>query len=263
MGLSFSQLLNSLTAKTDGRYATTIPDNWMQGRTTYGGLSAALCLAVIEKTYPGLPPLRAAQVTFTGPAGGAVLINTDVIRQGRSVTHICATLTDESGTATHAVFSFGVKRESRLDADFTSRPSVPSPEQSNDLFSGKFGPAFTRNYECLIAKGAMPLSGAKQSEQFIWVRHKDKNTNNLAALIGIADVPPPAVLPMFTELAPISSMNWMMNFIVDDARTTDGWWLIRSAAEHARKGYSSQDMQVWNREGQLVVTGRQNIAIYY
>jgi len=55
----------------------------------------------------------------------------------------------------------------------------------------------------------------------------------------------------------------MMNFLSEDISTDEGWWLMRSAAEHARDGYSSQDMQVWNSRGELIITGRQNVAIFY
>ena len=109
----------------------------------------------------------------------------------------------------------------------------------------------------------MPISGSKESEHFIWVRHKDPDANNLVGLIALADMPPPAVLPMFEEPAPISSMTWMMNFLRDDISSEDNWWLMRTAAEHARDGYSSQDMQVWNKAGDLVISGRQNVAVFY
>ena len=55
----------------------------------------------------------------------------------------------------------------------------------------------------------------------------------------------------------------MFNFTSTKLDTDDGWWLMRTAAEHAREGYSSQDMQVWNTKGELVITGRQNVAIFY
>ena len=32
----------------DGGFATTIPDDWMQGRTSYGGFSAALALVAAQ-----------------------------------------------------------------------------------------------------------------------------------------------------------------------------------------------------------------------
>jgi acyl-CoA thioesterase len=76
-------------------------------------------------------------------------------------------------------------------------------------------------------------------------------------------MPPPAVLPMFKEFAPISSMTWMMNFVKEDLSTSDGWYLLRSEAENAQDGYSSQDMQVWNSDKELLITGRQSVAIFY
>ena len=79
----------------------------MQGRTTYGGLSAALCLEAVQRTYPELPPLRSAHVSFAGPVGGTVSISTKLMRQGGSVCFISAELQGEKGLATHVVFCFG------------------------------------------------------------------------------------------------------------------------------------------------------------
>lgn len=235
----------------------------MQGRTTYGGMSAALCYQAVANNYPTLPPLRSAQINFIGPAGGEVTVSTKIMRQGRSVTYISAEMTGEKGLATHAVFCFGESRESRLNSDYSIAPDVPGIEQSENFFASNQGPSFANNYDCLLAKGGHPLSGSDAHEHYIWVRHKDKNATDLAALIGIADMPPPAVLPMFKAFAPISSMSWMMNFLREDINTENGWWLMRSAAEHARNGYSSQDMQVWNTAGDLVISARQSVAIFY
>ena len=260
---SFSELLDSLKHVAEQHSTVNITENWMQGRTTYGGMSAALCYQAVSNDFPGLPPLRSAQINFIGPAGGDVSVTTKVMRQGKSVSFISAEMSGEKGLATQAVFCFGSSRESRLNQDFTKAPKVPSVEQSENFFASGFGPSFANNYDCLLAKGGHPISGSNAHEHFIWVRHKDKNANNLAALIGLADMPPPAVLPMFKEFAPISSMTWMMNFLQQDISTQDGWWLMRSAAEHARDGYSSQDMQVWNKAGDLIIAARQNVAVFY
>ena len=262
-GPGFSELLNNLIVDEDGLRNVTITDNWMQGRTTYGGLSAAICLKAVLDEYPDLPPLRSAQVNFIGPVGGPVAVKTSIMRQGRSVSYISAEMYNEKGLATHTVFCFGTSRESKLERDFTDPPQVPTFEESENFFDSGFGPAFSRNYDCLLAQGGHPISGSEHSEHFIWVRHKDRQADDLVALVGIADMPPPAVLPMFKEFAPISSMTWMMNFLSEDISTTDGWWLMRSAAEHSRDGYSSQDMQVWNADGRLVISARQNVAVFY
>lgn len=263
MSTSFSDILNGFEQVDEQRVNATVPESWMQGRTTYGGLSAALCLQAVNLTIKDLPPLRSAQVNFIGPVGGKVTIETSVMRRGRSVAYISASMMGVKGLATHAVFCFGEARESRLNQDFTKTPAVPGVESSEDFFSRGPGPAFAAHFDCLLSKGGMPVSASKESEHFIWVRHKDLQANTLVGLIGIADMPPPAVLPMFKEFAPVSSMTWMMNFLTDDYSSEDGWWLMRTAGEHARDGYSSQDMQVWNKNGDLVVTGRQSVAVFY
>lgn len=261
---SFSELLNTLYQASDETWRMAITENWLQGRTTYGGLSAAICLASVEKSFPDLPPLRSAQINFIGPVAGDVSVKLSIMRQGRSVTYISAEMSGDKGLATHAVFCFGQGRESKLNTCFTSPPvGVPNVTDSTDFFDSEFVPSFARNYDCKLAQGGHPISGSAHNEHFIWVRHKDKNATDMPALLGIADMPPPAVLPMFTEFAPISSMTWMLNILSEDISTDDGWWLMKSAAEHASNGYSSQDMHIWNSRGEHVITARQNVAVFY
>ena len=52
--------------KADGPALTApLPENWMQGRTTYGGLTAALLLEAARRGHADLPPLRSAMINFT------------------------------------------------------------------------------------------------------------------------------------------------------------------------------------------------------
>jgi len=81
---SFSSLLNTVGLNESRQWSVNITDNWMQGRTTYGGLSAALCLKAVLNEHTDLPPLRSAQINFIGPVGGQVLITTNIMRQGKN-----------------------------------------------------------------------------------------------------------------------------------------------------------------------------------
>lgn len=267
MKTSFTELLGALHADAADGWQVTIPENWMQGRTSYGGLSTALCLQAVENSFNSysnkLPPLRSAQISFIGPAGGAVSIKTKIMRQGRSVSYVSAEMFGERGLATHAVFCFGTKRDSNFNQDFCTAPTVPSVESCDNFFINDSAPVFTTNFESRLASGGYPVSGSDKSEHYIWARNKDASAVGTAALLGLADMLPPAILPMFKEFAPISSMTWMLNFLDDKHISKDGWWLLRTAAEHAKDGYSSQDMQVWNADRELVISGRQNVAIFY
>ena len=259
----FTDLVKQLTEDQEGKLRVTISEDWMQGRTTYGGLSAALCLAAVQKKVNYLPPLRSAQVNFIGPAGGEVSFQHRIMRQGRSVSFIEVEMVSEKGLATHAVFCFGAARESKIDTDYVVQQSFPCAEQSPAFFVGQLRPNFTHHFDVALAQGGIPASGSDQTDHYLWVRHKDQKANDVAALIALADMPPPAVLPTFKEFAPISSINWMLNFMSDSPQSPDHWWLLRSQAEHARDGYSSQHMEIWNSNKELIVTGRQCVAIFY
>lgn len=263
MTVAFSELIDSADYRDDTLFAA-IPDDWMQGRTTFGGLSAALCLEASLRAFPDAPPLRSALVSFIGPAGGDVTARARLLRQGRSVTFTEADVHGEKGIATRSAFAFGGARASRFNQTFTPPPEMPPPEDCPPFFPPdmRIGPSFAHHFENKLAKGARPISGLKEHDHYIWVRHRDEKAEGIVALLALADMPPPAVLPMFPEPAPISSMTWLVNLLTDKPQTRDGWWLLQSRAEQASQGYSSQDMLVWNRDGELVITGRQSVAVF-
>jgi acyl-CoA thioesterase len=267
MPLTFTDLMGSISpddsSENGKRWSVIIPDQWMQGRTSYGGLSAALCLQTALLDNPNVPPIRSAQINFIGPTGGKVQMQTKILRQGKSVCYIEVLMFGEKGMATHAVFCFGAARESKLNAVYTAKPDVPDLDDLPEFFPLGNAPIFAQHFETKLAIGDPPVSGSTKNEFYLWCRHSDRLANNMAALLAIADMPPPAVLPKFKEFAPISSMTWMLNFLIDEPKTRDGWWLLRSGAEHAVDGYSSQDMQVWNSNKELVISGLQNIAVFY
>jgi len=53
--------------EAEGGYRFDIPDNWRQGRTAYGGLTAGLSLAAVQREFTDLPPLRSLMINFIGP----------------------------------------------------------------------------------------------------------------------------------------------------------------------------------------------------
>ena len=63
-------LVDILAAAETGENTLTadLPDTWMQGRTAYGGLTAAIALEAAMRSQADLPPLRSAQTAFVGLA---------------------------------------------------------------------------------------------------------------------------------------------------------------------------------------------------
>ena len=259
---TYTEIIETFAA-VPGAFRGRVAENWLQGRTLYGGLSAALCLEGALKAFPDLPPLRSAQIAFIGPAEGDVAVRAGILRQGKSVTFVGADLSGEGGLAARAVFAFGLARASMFNRHFTPMPDLPGPEASGHFFPpGVDGPAFARNFDVRLARGGVPMTSSMEHDHFLWVRHRDPDATSIAALLALADMPPPAMMPMFPAFARISSMTWGLNFLTDHPSTEDGWWLLESRAENAAEGYSSQDMFVWSSKGEPVIAGHQSVAIF-
>ncbi len=260
--ISLLSIIANMTVR-DGVYQVNIPESWMQGRTTYGGLSAALCLQVTQTAYADLPPLRSAMISFIGPVGNIVNIKPTVLRKGKSVTYINVEMFNtQNQLATLCQFCFGATRESELNHLFVDAPQVNSPESYEDFLNFNHAPAFTKNFDVKLISGDRPISASEKHEFYLWCRHKYAVDNNMVTLLSIADMPPPAAMPMMKTVAPISSMTWMINFITSIPETENGWWLLNSQVEHVQQGYSSQNMRLWNSQGELMAIGRQSVAIF-
>ena len=244
----------------DGGFIATVPDDWKQGRTTYGGFSAALALAAAQRLVDGLPPLRSATVNFVGPLTGEVETRARLLRQGRNATWISAEVSGEAGVGLTATFVF----MAAVEASTLHLHDVPMPADVVPLgqaipLPDRAGPSFAPHLE---RRFAQPRSAVKIPEICWWERLKDtEGLDPMVALILHGDALPPGVLPL-TGPAPISSMTWLINLLTPLPETDDGWFLLQAKGNYAEKGCSSQDMAIWNTRGEAVAVGMQSIAIF-
>ena len=257
----FSELLATMTHQDDAWHAH-VPEDWQQGRTTYGGLTAALCAEAALRTVPGLPKLRCAQFAFVGPAAGAVRMTATIMRQGKSTVFVSADLFGAQGLATHATLCFGAARASSLRYRHVPMPAAPLPEACGAFF-GAFAPTFSQHFDYRNAGGASPASAAATPEFLIWLRHRDAMAGDgAAALIALADAPPPAAMALFAAPAPISTMTWSLDLFDTAAEPPDRWLLMQTRADVASHGYSGQAMALWTQTGEPLLLARQNVAVF-
>lgn len=242
-----------------------ISPNWAQGRTAFGGFTAALLMAGVEQAHADLPPLRSAMINFTAPLSEPPVITSELLRQGRNMSTIAARAMVADKTAATATFSFGHSQQSQLETDLPADAAPAPSEQAIISTEGMQPPApmFFGNFDMNVVKFALPFSGSTEMELRVWLRHKDpKMRQGLPGLLAIADFLPPAVLPRLTVLAMNSSVNWMLNILPDDPQTDDGWWLLESRLTATQNGFSSQGMRVWNTDRKLVIDGMQSVVIF-
>ena len=258
--MSFAQTLAAARA-IDGGFAAAIPDSWMQGRTSYGGFSAALALTAAQQLAGDLPPLRSAQISFVGPLAGEVAVRAKFLRRGRNASWVSAEVTSDAGVGLTATFVFmGPVESSTLHLHNVPAPAeLIAPDDALPLPEGR-GPGFGVHFD---RRFAVPRTAAKLPELNWWIRLKDAGgLDPMTALLLIADALPPGVMPLMEARSPVSSMTWLINLLTPLPQTRDGWFLLRAAGNYAQQGCSSQDMAIWNAGGQAVAVGMQSIAIF-
>lgn len=246
----------------DSGFGMSVPADWLQGRTAYGGFSAALALtAALRAGGAHLPPLRSAQVSFVGPLYGELEVTARVLRLGKNATWVAAEVLREGEVSLLASFVFMGPVPSSLHLDDRPVPTgLIAPETAKVLVPNPMMPAFIQQLEIRFA---LPPSAEKQPELCWWVRLKDRSgLDAMSELMLIADALPSGALPLLDPGTPASSMTWQMNLLDPAPTTRDGWWLLRSRADFAENGGVSQAMHIWNADGAAIASGMQAVAVF-
>lgn len=257
---------SSLTAamQREGEHQSiNLPQDWLQGRTAYGGLSAALCLEAIRRTIPDIPALRSAQFCFIGPATGQLSIKPEVLRRGKSTVVVGVDLNGEAGIAVRGILCFGASRASSHNHQSFSMPSVAGPEAYPSYYEWPNRPNFMNHFEGRLALGARPGTPGVNPEMTVWLRHhNDGDESDLVRLMALADALPPAAVVMSMQPTPISTMTWSIDMLEAQPSSSTGWWLVQAKADTSQEGYSAQSTVIWSPDRKPILIARQNVAIF-
>ena len=260
--MSLAELLAAAEPLAGG-FRLAIPESWHQGRTAYGGLTAALALhAARQVGGADLPPLRSAQVSFVGPVFGEIEARARVLRRGRNAVWISTELLrgGEAGTCANFVFMAPVANQLQLKY----RAEIPGliPVAEAPVREPPPGPA--RLLQHMDVRVAVPRGGEARPEICWWLRAKQREgLDATMQLLLCADAPPPGVFAVLPRpVPPISSMTWLLNVLTPALETRDGWWLMRVTGDTSDQGCSSDRTEIWNAAGEAVSLGMQSVAIF-
>ncbi len=252
-----------LTPITETLGAITLPgaENWMQGRTVYGGASALIAFTAATRAFPQLPPLRAAQIGFVAPFGSEVELSASIVRQGRNVVQVRSEIASEGKTALTAFWLFGTSRESNAVHPAAEVTDWPGDPEKAEAISTERAPGFLRNnFEW---RRAQDISGKGPPVVRRWNRLLDPGSlDPISQLVLTGDILPPGAMRAMQRQGPISSINWSFNVLDTEPQTRGGWWLSENASQFASEGYSSERLRMWNADGKQVIDGMQSVAIF-
>lgn len=273
MGTGWEDLDLTTVDEEKGRFVTEISDPWMLMVVPQGGIVAAIAArAMAEHLARPDQTLRSLSAVFAGQvATGPVEVEATVLRQGRSMSQLTATVRNPGASAgLTAVAVFGT---SRRGFEFTDLgfPDLPGPEglrsyrdpipEGIDFEFDREPMAFWEEViECRPAIGRPPWEPHEPgpAEAAYWYRLDDPplladgRLDPLSAIV-VCDTMPGAV---FQKLGP-DTEPWFgpsADFTIhlfNAARP--GWLLAHNLARHAGDGYASVEMALWDPTGPTLV----------
>jgi acyl-CoA thioesterase len=250
-----------------------IPDDWLQGRTSFGGLVSAFAVQAMRDVaaagWPADVALRALQTNFIAPVGpGALAVGVKVLREGRSVRQVQATVRQGGETVAMMVGVFGSPRGTSLPP---LRPQRPAPRREvDDIAPSPFVPGLRPNFVAHLdmrwADGTPPFSATPDWQASIHLRLRDADAARLPSeilTVLMADAFPTPALSHFGQPSPASSVSWALELrplAPDEA--LDGYWRADNIVIAADSGYVNQQSLLWAPSGALAALAYQVVTVY-
>jgi acyl-CoA thioesterase len=244
-----------------------VSKEWSQGRTIYGGLSAAMLYAAAQPLVDEQRLLRSMACNFVGPlmTEKPFRIQTEIIRAGKNVSQIQVRAIQEEKICVVSQFCFGLSRESKVKVENTEKSGLIIPKKGNFIPQiPKVTPKFLKHFELAFQDGGVPFTGKKSSHINGWMRYKlpPQNLNN-SHIIGIIDAWPPTVLQMLRWPAPASSVSWNMEFIHPQRQLSpEDWFAYKVHTRQALGGYGHTEATIWDKHDKVIALSRQTVAVF-
>ena len=196
--MRFSQAMQSVERHGDS-WRAQVGEDWLQGRSAFGGLQAALGLRAMRELVSPDMPLRSLQTTFVAPVpAGPVTIRAQQLRAGRSACQVEASLCDGDQTLCRLVAVFGSARPSSLHFQ-PEQPVVESSASRELRYVEGLTPAFMQHFSPRWLRGDLPFSGGHQRDSVLQVSLRDDGPVDETHVLAFADFIPPIALGMFSE----------------------------------------------------------------
>jgi acyl-CoA thioesterase len=269
----FTPLSALLAARTRhaGRVAFEVPADWLQGRTSFGGLISVMAVQAMRDVagtaWAADVKLRALQTSFIGPVTqGPLEVAVHLLREGKNVRQVQALVQQAGQTAALLLGVFGHQRDTSIAPLSPKRPAVATePDQTpvRPLPPGVV-PHFTRHMDMRFVGDGAPFSGRRSNTNVIHVQLRGEpasaiDTELLTVLL--ADVPPSPLLSQFNQPIPASSVSWALE-LRPLPQASEGWWRVDTEVLAAAGGYSNQASRLWSPDGELAALGYQVVAVY-
>ena len=260
-------LFDEIRAIAAAQHEVFVPASWAQGRTVYGGLSGGLLCDAVSQGVDPVRRLRYLKVGFLKPLAAETpfRIEMEEVTAGRTVVVRSAQIIQDGAVRVAAQANFVTKLESGIEIDTFQSPSLKAWDAEGVMrMRGPALPAFTQHIDFHATTEGLPFQGSEVPELGGWMRFESAPESiTKAHLVCLIDAWPPAPVPYFERVVPMSTINWGIHFAepLDGIRGDDFLGYL-ARVNFFRDGYGSSTADIWAPEGRLLAKSYQTFVIY-
>jgi acyl-CoA thioesterase len=267
-----------LTPLGELRWAAELPADWMQGRTTFGGLIAALAAKAATLVVGEQRPLRTLDLAFVAPLpAGPAELDVEVLSAGKAVTQLVVSFRSGGtlGARVHVVAGAARPSGLRVETGPTELVAGDPATQGIELpYRAGITPAFGQHLEYRWCSETFPFTGGGPETARVigWVRHRTP-ARGLTAKLALLDAWPPVILRMASGPIPASTVRWAIHLASPDDLETkpddleakpdvdQPWVWYEARAVQCADGYATAYASMY-AEGRLLAWSEQLIVVY-
>ena len=246
-----------LTVLDENSFAGQVQPAWNIGANPNGGYLLALAARALQLRAPQQPDALSITAHYLRPglAGQPCRIDTQLMRSGRSLSTLRATLLQDGAARLELLAAMG-----RLGDDSPALtlpgPPMPPPEDCLPRSAPAQGvdlPILQRLDVRLHPDDARP-GAAGRAELRGWVRFGDGRAPDALACLLFADAFPPAVFGLLGLVGWVPTIELTVQL---RRRPAPGWMLGRFWSHDLADGRVIEDGALWDSAGRLVLQSRQ------
>ena len=234
---------------------------WNIGANPNGGYLLALVAQAMRQVTPHQPDPLSITVHYLRPglAGLACGIHTQILRSGRTLSTVRATLVQNGSARLEVLAAMGdLGAPEAAAAPLLTRPmpTMPAPEACPTRSAPAQGvdlPILQRLDVRLHPDEAVP-GAAGQARISGWIRFADGRAPDALACLLMADAFPPAVFGLLGMVGWVPTIELTVQL---RRRPAPGWLLGQFWSHDLSDGRVVEDGALWDSTGQLVVQARQ------
>lgn len=255
--------LRALWTRDGSGWVGSLPEGWMQGRSVFGGVTAATMAALGRRLVSeDARLLRSASIQLLAPVtAGDVRGSATLLREGRNITFVEVRLTQADVLVGRATLVFARPMQSTLDVAAPPAPKTDDPASmlAVPYIEGVI-PEFTQNVDMRFAEGSPPFTGATHAA-FTGVFRYRVPLGDTEGVLALLDTYPPPSLSLAEKPTFASTASWTAHLLAPPA-SFDDWFTVRYETLVGAHGLHTVVGHLYDAQGTLVAWSEQLVAVF-